>query len=201
MSAARRACGRRVATARVAFGAALLVALVAACGGSSATPAPAGSAAAGSSPLAAVTCPAPAAVQAALSSAFPATDTLTLATGQGSGRTADQTYCTYRAPNGDDVPMVIIVGDNAGTMFSQATDINTTNPTVGAAAFPVGEDRWLANSPILLNPEAPAIVAGGQISNDVYAYVQYRYLTFPTPSGRPAPTIDETWAVLALALK
>ena len=44
-------------------------------------------------------------------------------------------------------------------------------------------------------------MAGGQIANDTYAYVQYRYVTFPTRSGRPAPTADETWAVLALALK
>jgi len=190
----------RRATAPTALGAVILMGLVAACGGSSATPTPA-STGAGSSPLATVTCPTPVAVQAALSSAFPATDTLTLTTGQGTGRQAGQTYCTYRAPNADDVAMVIIVGDTAATMFGQATDINTSNPTVGAAAFPVGEDRWLANTPIPLNPEAPEIVAGGQIKNDIYAYIQYRYLTYPQRSGRPAPTIDETWAVLATVLK
>jgi hypothetical protein len=165
-----------------------------ACGGSgnSSTPTPV--------PLG-VSCPTAAEVQTTLASAF-ASDSLTLTSSQGTGQNADTLYCSYRAENGDDVSLQIVVGPRAPIVFSDTTAINPSNPSVTVAPLRVGDNGWVATAP------APAggdreIVAAGTVQRERYSQAFYRYLTYPLASSsrRPAPTADETVALLGLGLR
>jgi hypothetical protein len=166
-------------------------AILGACGGSgSPTPTPVSLG---------VNCPTAAEVQTTLASAF-AQDALTLSVGQGSGKTADTLYCTYRAENGDDVSLQIVVGPRAPVAFSDTIAVGPSNPSVTVAPLEIGDNGWVATAP------APAgggreIIAAGTVVPQRYSQAFYRYLTYPLASSsrRPAPTADETVAFLGLA--
>jgi hypothetical protein len=148
-----------------------------------------------------VSCPTAAEVQTTLASAF-AQDALTLSVGQGTGATADTLYCTYRAENGDDVSLQIVVGPRAPVAFSDTVAIGPSNPSVTVAPLQLGDNGWVATAP------APAgggqeIIAAGAVERERYAQAFYRYLTYPLASSsrRAAPTSDETVALLGLGLR
>jgi hypothetical protein len=160
--------------------------------GSSATPTPV--------PLG-VSCPTAAEVQTTLASAF-GPDSLTLSAGQGTGQTADTLYCTYRAEDGDDVSLQITVGPRAPVVFSDTIKITPSNPSVTVAPLQVGSNGWVATAPAPVGT-GREIVAAGTVERERYSQAFYRYLTYPlaTSSRRPAPTADETVALLGLGLR
>jgi hypothetical protein len=170
------------------------LAILAACNssGSSPTPTPV--------PLG-VSCPTAAEVETTLASAFTA-NSLVLTAGQGTGQSADTLYCTYRAENGDDLSLQIVVGPRAPVVFSDTIKITPSNPSVTVAPLQIGDNGWVATAP------APAgggreIVAAGTVQRERYSQAFYRYLTYPLASSsrRPAPTADETVAFLGLGLR
>jgi hypothetical protein len=180
------------ARARLGADAAVGRLVLAACSGSSApspTPVSLG-----------VSCPPAATVQTTLASAF-AKDALVLSQSQGTGETADTLYCTYRASDGDDVAIQITVGSRAQQAFDNSVSVPPANQTVTVGPLQVAQNGWAATAP---DPAGGGleIVAAGAIQGETYPIVYYRYLAYPVASSshRPAPTKDETVALLELTL-
>jgi hypothetical protein len=148
-----------------------------------------------------VDCPTAAEVQTALASAF-TQDSLTLSQGQGTGQSADTLYCTYRAENGDDVSLQITVGPRAPVVFSDTTKITPSNPSVTVAPLQIGTNGWVATAPAPVGG-GREVVAAGAVERERYSQAFYRYLTYPMASSsrRPAPSADETVALLRLGLR
>jgi hypothetical protein len=148
-----------------------------------------------------VSCLSPEQVQTTLASAF-GSDTLTLGVSQGTGQSADTLYCSYRAENGDDISVQTVVGSRAADAFRSALQIGPTNPSVEVAPMQVATNGWAATAPARQGP-GREIVAAGALEPERYVTVFYRYLAYPVPAPpiRPAPTTDETVALLTLALE
>jgi hypothetical protein len=170
------------------------VATLAACSGSSGSPTPT------PIPLG-VSCLSAEQVQTTLASAF-GSDTLTLGVSQGTGQSADTLYCSYRAENGDDVSIQTTVGSRAASLFQNTLDVGPSNPSVEVAPIQVATNAWAATAPARQGP-GREIVAAGALEPERYVMVFYRYLAYPVPAPpiRPAPTTDETVALLTLALE